>query len=841
MKAITTLAASLVCTLLFSQTVPIPQFYFDGSSTTASIGLQTLTLGGTIIKTNDDALPSTSPGHLSFGLGGVNPASFVPTVDLFSGVYTFSLWYKNKRSGNDVGSILRRSSSPPATTRDYVAMTEKTTDQIGLMRENGALTTFNSSTASLALTENDNTWHHLVVAADNLSTTYYLDGIQIGNTIPRVCITKIEELGSCRGNNVEVFAQRLDEIAYWPSTLSDAQILTIYSSGQNLSDLVTNTSSNIESLQSGSWSDPTTWVGGVVPASSDNVRIKSGHIIDLITRKTVNDLVVESFSSTTGESVAVWGKLDNTGSIKSLVVRGASRTLKCIGLVANVDIKMDAPLETITATYRPTEVERTFKIIEGRFEGDVEFLSNQSGTAVYDESGLGTWAIGNAYINTHLQSGEQGWRYWSSPVYSPIWTVDGFPIASHNGVELVYSYIESNAVIDYTDGWLANSMFSLSNRPIIMYVGDHPDLLNGGSYTITANGILQTGSFNLSGTMSYTGNVPSNPNEDPRGWRLIGNPFQSSLDWDAIMADITVSNIEPTYYSWDPLLQDYSSYNSTTSTGTGGLDQFIGPHKSVFIKQTGIGATLELTDAHKDFTFRGSGMNRMNTSTTVPTIELSMNSNTRSSPIVLRFDNGTAGFDPLLDSRNMAGDGADLIELSSNNGTNTIDIQVNTLAALGTVMQTIPLSNEVAQFENLVIRLDNSTNMPTGSVVYLYDKSLAIQHDLCQSAYSFTSDQNDVNSRFELRVLPQASVNIETLENKQASIYVAAENLFIEFDAPLANDASIQLFNTLGQLVESIRIPLGQTNYTFDVQGLLKNNVYIVQIPEISVREKIKW
>ena len=231
----------------------------------------------------------------------------------------------------------------------------------------------------------------------------------------------------------------------------------------------------------------------------------------------------------------------------------------------------------------------------------------------------------------------------------------------------------------------------------------------------------------------------------------------------------------------------------------------------------------------------------MNTSTTVPSIELSMNSNTRSSPIVLRFDNGTAGFDPFLDSRNMAGDGTDLIELSSNNGTNTIDIQVNTLAALGTVMQTIPLSNEVAQFENLVIRLDNSTNMPTGSVVYLYDKSLAIQHDLCQSAYSFTSDQNDVNNRFELRVLPQASVNIETLENKQVSIYAAAENLFIEFDAPLANDASIQLFNTLGQLVESIRIPLGQTNYTFDVQGLLKNNVYIVQIPEISVREKIKW
>lgn len=45
-------------------------------------------------------------------------------------------------------------------------------------------------------------------------------------------------------------------------------------------------SAQINSTQTGNWNDGTTWVGGVVPTSSDAVVIKAGHKVDVAQNQT---------------------------------------------------------------------------------------------------------------------------------------------------------------------------------------------------------------------------------------------------------------------------------------------------------------------------------------------------------------------------------------------------------------------------------------------------------------------------------------------------------------------------------------------------------------------------
>ena len=43
--------------------------------------------------------------------------------------------------------------------------------------------------------------------------------------------------------------------------------------------------SQISSFQSGNWTSSSTWVGGVVPSSTDDVIIKPNHIIEISSSK----------------------------------------------------------------------------------------------------------------------------------------------------------------------------------------------------------------------------------------------------------------------------------------------------------------------------------------------------------------------------------------------------------------------------------------------------------------------------------------------------------------------------------------------------------------------------
>jgi hypothetical protein len=48
------------------------------------------------------------------------------------------------------------------------------------------------------------------------------------------------------------------------------------------------------------------------------------------------------------------------------------------------------------------------------------------------------------------------------------------------------------------------------------------------------------------------------------GWNLIGNPYTCGLDWD----EVTKTNVNNTYYVWDPTNSEYQYYNASALNGT---------------------------------------------------------------------------------------------------------------------------------------------------------------------------------------------------------------------------------------------------------------------------------
>lgn len=210
--------------VLEQEEIPLlnPNLYFDGSSLVATVGNNSLVLG-----TGTSMLPSNGKyGNDSYNYGAAgntSPITFNNSIDITSGVYTFSMWFYNARDTSDWRSILRQvAGNMPVNTRRY-PMQISDTNEIGLSVQGDWKTSGYDMTPHLG----QNSWTHVAVAADGSESKFYVNGIYVG-TADGVVETGITELGSYTGNGGTLtFAEGLDEVAYWARALSDDEIYTI--------------------------------------------------------------------------------------------------------------------------------------------------------------------------------------------------------------------------------------------------------------------------------------------------------------------------------------------------------------------------------------------------------------------------------------------------------------------------------------------------------------------------------------------------------------------------------------------------------------------------------------
>jgi hypothetical protein len=260
--------------------------------------------------------------------------------------------------------------------------------------------------------------------------------------------------------------------------------------------------------------------------------------------------------------------------------------------------------------------------------GFLTFKSDANGTASFGNS-AGT-ITGNVTVERYIPSGKRAFRLLSPAVTTSNNISGNWQLATHitgglGTTGLGFDATETNNPSMFTynnqaaqgvSGWapIANTnntnltagvgyrMLVRGNRNVNLTVASQDNM--NAAITLSATGTLRTGTVILDGSISSTPSINNTGNITTAGYSLVGNPYQSAVDWHLV----TRTGIEDTYYAWAPNMGtgtargNYVSYNvSSGNSGGGSVGRYIQPGQAFFVKNTvsGTAGTLTFEEADK--------------------------------------------------------------------------------------------------------------------------------------------------------------------------------------------------------------------------------------------------
>ncbi len=280
------------------------------------------------------------------------------------------------------------------------------------------------------------------------------------------------------------------------------------------------------------------------------------------------------------------------------------------------------------------------------------------------------------------------------------------------------------------------------------------------------------------GTKSYTVTKSGSPGE---GWNLIGNPYPSTIDWDA-SAGWTKTNVNAaTYVHINPAT--WASYVGTTETNGG--SRYIAPAQGFFVKASAVGS-LVMTDAvrvHSGTSFFKSAQVVSNL------IRLQVSGNGYKDEAVLRFlSESSAEFDGDYDAHKFFGDVPEAAQIYTIGIT---ELAINSMP----VANTVPLGVRAASGSYTI----SATQINDLPYAILEDTKTGVFTDLSAKPYTFTFTAGENEQRFILHFTEMLS--IDKGQKAMATIYSYHKTAYIKMNDTMKGD--IFIYNITGQLVAS--------------------------------------
>jgi hypothetical protein len=441
--------------------------------------------------------------------------------------------------------------------------------------------------------------------------------------------------------------------------------------------------------------------------------------------------------------------------------------------------------------------------------------SNADGTALLNHN---TDNI-QATVQLYISGAAEDWHLLSAPVsnqnINDTWNPSG-TYGNGTGYDL---YIWNEP----TPCWI----YQLNQTVAPTWSTVHPtqNFLKGRGYlyaTQVANPTKEFLGLLNNGAMSYpvTNEGPdTSPDQDVRGFNLIGNPYPSVIDWKSngwIRNNLLLTSGGYDMWIWNPEAKNYGVYNTNNlaSEGTNGVSQNIAPMQGFYVRAATngyVGMSNSIRVKNGSSKWLKTNNNKNNNTLKV---KIASDSNLGYDEVLLQFDasSNEAGSAKLFSRVKMAPSLYLMLEkkeLTVVNLTNTVENPM------------VPLWFKAGRDENYTLSVNPEGNY--FDTLLLEDKKTNTVIDLNSNLnYKFKGSVKDPADRFVLHFVTIK----EEIEKLPLLIYYDGNEINIDLTL-VEGQTKIRVYDMLGKMLLNKKVQ-GNMIHRFMID--LKNAIYIVHV-----------
>jgi len=582
-----------------------------------------------------------------------------------------------------------------------------------------------------------------------------------------------------------------------------------------------------------SWQNNDNWCGGVQPSSTTNVTISSVANLPVNTGGALaNNITINSpatLTNTGAGTLSIYGNWVNTGTFTDNGTYLSGGYVNFTGSVAqNISGAGTNTFSNLTLTNSnglilnaasTARVNGILTLTTGVFTTNNNLTQNLYTGAI---AGTGSGSTTGNINFTKTIWGDR-YHYISSPITGRTaldWNDD--VTIKFGANSNLFSYNEASLDTNKKVGWTAVTSTGSSLADVKGYALFFPRWV----YTTTLD-IVGPYIHNASFTSPTLTNTPSTtpvakPSSD--GWHLVGNPYPSTIDWDASTGWTKPALLGNAIYMYDNRLKRYAYYAAGVNVNGG--SRYIGSMQGFFVKMAAGGSgTLGLNNDVRVTSILHDVWRTVENNL----LRISINSEGYSDETVICFrEEASETFDNEWDAYKLANEDS-IPSLSSVSAQE--EYAINSLST-SLVNKTIPLQLDVA-FNGTYTLSSTTSGFENEESFYLEDRALEIIQNLSDDpTYTVTLPKGSYPGRFFIHYAKENIVmNTNTAaKNSGITIGAAQHSIFLLFAENNTGSANVAVFDALGKEVyarENVAITGGKIELNLPYAN---SGIYIIKV-----------